>query len=144
LCAQACCSKPSCATRLKASAATVLSRRGATTPHGQREQHQPVKCSSSAQIMCLFIAIPIPAFQCTGVPTGGEGRTTRHWRIGARKLNQRPRRRECATETREVKVTNVLRPVGQGTSGRGHWVPGLARSGHGFFVRNGSRILRGF
>jgi hypothetical protein len=25
-----------------------------------------------------------------GVPTGGEGRTTRHWRIGARKLDQCP------------------------------------------------------
>lgn len=121
----------------------MLSRRGATKPHGQREQHQPVKFSSSAQIMCLFIAIPIPAFPCTGFPTGGEGRTTRHWRIGARKLNQCPRRRECATESPEVKVTNVLRPVGQGPSGRGHWIPGLARSGHGIFVRSGSRILRG-
>src|SRR5215467_4536935 len=58
LCAQACWSKPSCATRLKASAATVLSRRGATTPHGQREQHQPVKFSSSAQIICLVIGTP--------------------------------------------------------------------------------------
>src|SRR5690348_4153171 len=57
-CAQACCSEPSCATRLKASAATVLSRRGATTPHGQREQHQPVKFSSSAQIMCRVIGTP--------------------------------------------------------------------------------------
>jgi hypothetical protein len=56
-----------------------------------------------------------------GVPTGGEGRTTRHWRTGARKLNQCPRRRECATESWEVKVTNVLRPVGQWPSGRGHW-----------------------
>jgi hypothetical protein len=32
--------------------------RGATTPHGQREQHQPVKFSSSAQIMCLVIGAP--------------------------------------------------------------------------------------
>jgi hypothetical protein len=40
-------------------------------------------------------------------------------------------------------VTNVLRPVGQGPSGRGHWIPGLARSGYGIFVRSGSRILPG-
>jgi len=57
-CAQACWSKVSCATRLNASAATVLSGRGATTPHGQWEQHQPVKCSSSAQIMCRVINTP--------------------------------------------------------------------------------------
>jgi hypothetical protein len=41
--------------RLKASAATVLSRRGAVIPHVQREQHQPLKSSSSIQIRCLFI-----------------------------------------------------------------------------------------
>jgi hypothetical protein len=56
--AQACWSKPSCATRLKATAATVLSSRGATTPHGQWEQHQPVNLSSSAQIMCRVIGTP--------------------------------------------------------------------------------------
>lgn len=49
--AHACWSKVSWAMRLKASAATVLSKRGATTPQRQCEQHQPVKCSSSAQIM---------------------------------------------------------------------------------------------
>jgi hypothetical protein len=57
-CAQECWSKLSCAVRLKARAATVLARRGATTPHGQWEQHQPVKCSSSAQIMPLVIGAP--------------------------------------------------------------------------------------
>ena len=34
----------------------------------------PVKFSSSAQIMFLFIAIPIPAFQCTGFLREARGR----------------------------------------------------------------------
>ena len=57
-CAQACLSKLSCAVRLNASAATVLSKRGATTTHGHWEQHQPVMSSSSAQIMRLVIGTP--------------------------------------------------------------------------------------
>src|SRR5215469_1393223 len=56
--AQACPSKVSCAMRLKASAATVLSKCGETTPQGQCEQHQPVKFSSSAQIMRRVICTP--------------------------------------------------------------------------------------
>src|SRR4029077_19733411 len=48
--------KSSCATRLKVSAATVLSRRGAVIPHVQWEQHQPLKSSPSIQIRCLFIS----------------------------------------------------------------------------------------
>ena len=50
-----CFSKFSCAIRLKVSAATVLSSRGAMTPHWQYEQHQPVKSSFSAQFMRLLI-----------------------------------------------------------------------------------------
>ena len=53
-----CFSKSSCATRLKASAATVLSSRGAVIPHVQWEQHQPLKSSPSTQIRCLFIHLP--------------------------------------------------------------------------------------
>ena len=56
---QLCFSKSSCATRLKVSAATVLSRRGAVIPHVQWEQHQPLKSSPSIQIRCLFIHLPL-------------------------------------------------------------------------------------
>src|SRR6266853_6962129 len=52
---QACFSKSSCTTRLKVSAATVLSMRGAVIPHVQWEQHQPLKSSPSIQVRCLFI-----------------------------------------------------------------------------------------
>ncbi len=58
---QVCFSKSSCATRLKVSAATVLSRRGAVIPHVQWEQHQPLKSSPSIQIRCLFIHLPLRA-----------------------------------------------------------------------------------
>jgi hypothetical protein len=58
---QVCFSKSSCATRLKVSAATVLSRRGAVIPHVQREQHHPLKSSASIQIRCLFIHLPLRA-----------------------------------------------------------------------------------
>jgi hypothetical protein len=58
---QLCFSKSSCATRLKVSAATVLSRRGAVIPHVQWEQHQPLKSSPSIQIRCLFIYLPLRA-----------------------------------------------------------------------------------
>jgi hypothetical protein len=54
---QGCFSKSSCARRLKASAATVLSRRGAVIPHVQREQHQPLKSSPSTQMRRLFMEI---------------------------------------------------------------------------------------
>ena len=48
-------SKSFCATRLKASAATVLSQRGAVMPQGQWEQDQPVKSSPSSQIKRLLM-----------------------------------------------------------------------------------------
>jgi len=50
LAVQLCFSKLSCARRLKASVATVLSRCGAVMPQVQWEQHQPVKSSPSTQI----------------------------------------------------------------------------------------------
>ena len=61
---QLCFSKSSCATRLNASAATVLSRRGAVRPHSQWEQHQPANASSSIQIRhlgagALIISCPL-------------------------------------------------------------------------------------
>ena len=65
---QGCFSKSCCASRLKASAATVLSRRGVVIPHGQREQHQPVKSSPSIQISSLFIHLPLRA--CLGLELG--------------------------------------------------------------------------
>jgi len=40
---------------LKASAATVLSRRGVVIPHVQWEQHQPLKSSPSTRIKRLLI-----------------------------------------------------------------------------------------
>src|SRR5438132_9833299 len=58
LTAHLCLSKVSSARRLNASAATVLSRRGAVMPHGQSGQHQPVKSSPSTQINRLFIHLP--------------------------------------------------------------------------------------
>jgi hypothetical protein len=49
-------------TRLNASAATVLSRRGVVIPHVQWEQHQPLKSSPSTRIKFLFIHRPLRAF----------------------------------------------------------------------------------
>ena len=60
--------KSCCATRLKASAATVLSRRGVAIPQVQREQHQPVKSSPSIQINSRFIHLPLRA--CLGLELG--------------------------------------------------------------------------
>jgi hypothetical protein len=54
---QVCFSKSSCASRLNASAATVLSRRGVVIPHVQREQHQPLKSSPSIEMRCLFMCV---------------------------------------------------------------------------------------
>ena len=54
---QVCFSKSSCASRLKASAATVLSRRGVVIPHVQREQHQPLKSSPLIEMRCLFMCV---------------------------------------------------------------------------------------
>ena len=54
---QVCFSKSSCATRLNASAATVLSRRGVVIPHVQREQHHPLKSSPSTQMRRLLIEV---------------------------------------------------------------------------------------
>ena len=65
---QECCVKSCCATRLKASAATVLSSRGAVIPHVQREQHQPVKSSPSIQISFRLIHLPLRA--CLGLELG--------------------------------------------------------------------------
>ncbi len=45
----------SCATRLNASVATVLSGTGVVIPHVQREQHQPLKLSPSMEMRRLFI-----------------------------------------------------------------------------------------
>ena len=70
---QVCLSKSSCATRLNASAATVLSRRGVVMPHVQREQHQPLKSSPSSRIKCLFIHLPLRAFGFE-LGRGGGGR----------------------------------------------------------------------
>src|SRR5438552_13823358 len=58
LAAHLCFSKVSWARRLNASAATVLSRRGAVMPHEHSGQHQPVKSSPSTQINRLFIHLP--------------------------------------------------------------------------------------
>jgi len=54
---QVCFSKSSCAIRLKASAATVLSRSGVVIPHVQVEQHQPLKSSPSTLMRRLFMYI---------------------------------------------------------------------------------------
>jgi hypothetical protein len=54
---QVCFSKSSRASRLKASAATVLSRRGVVIPHVQREQHQPLKSSPSIEMRWLFMCV---------------------------------------------------------------------------------------
>src|SRR5207244_7813552 len=64
LAAHLCFSKVSSARRLNASAATVLSRRGAVMPHGQSGQHQPVKSSPSTQINRLLIHLP--RLRCVG------------------------------------------------------------------------------
>ena len=79
-CAQLCLSKSSCATRLKASAATVLSRGGHVIPQSHKEQHQPVKWSSSTQIKRLFIH---HLFTCWGPSLGGDAYNTRElvWRV---------------------------------------------------------------
>jgi len=56
--AHVCFSKVSWARRLKARAATVLSRCGAVMPQVQWEQPQPVNSSPSTQIKRLFIHLP--------------------------------------------------------------------------------------
>ena len=71
--AQLCFSNVSCATRLKASTATVVSQRGAVMPHGQWEQDQPAKSSSSTQIKRLLIHLLPFAF---GI--GARRRRTEH------------------------------------------------------------------
>src|SRR2546425_1121995 len=52
----------------------ALEPRGAVRPHGQWEQHQPVKSSPSTQIKCLFIH----HYFCVrlGLELGGDGRNT--------------------------------------------------------------------
>src|SRR3989475_2263283 len=71
LTAHLCFSKLSWARRLNASAATVLSRRGAVMPHGQSGQHQPVKSSPSTQINRLFIHLPL--LLASGLELGRRG-----------------------------------------------------------------------
>ena len=63
---QLCSSKVSCAMRLNASAATVLSRRGAVMPHSHTEQHHPVKSSASIQIKRLCMHLPFGGFRREG------------------------------------------------------------------------------
>jgi hypothetical protein len=58
LASQSCFSKLSRATRLNASAATVLSRRGMVMFHAHKEQHQPVNSSPSTQIMRFIVLGP--------------------------------------------------------------------------------------
>ena len=74
LAAHLCFSKVSWARRLNASAATVLSRRGAVMPHEQSGQHQPVKSSPSTQINRLFIT-STSFMVALGLELGGEGGT---------------------------------------------------------------------
>jgi hypothetical protein len=108
--AHACWSKDSCARRLKASAATVLSSRGAMKPHVQCEQHQPVKSSSSAQIIRLVISKILM--------WNREGRTPVWARKAADRRSTRSnqtqtaacRRRNSPTERPGCKVTSVCRP----------------------------------
>src|ERR1019366_7482934 len=75
-------SKSFCATRLKASAATVLSQRGAVMPQGQWEQDQPVKSSPSSQIKRLLMHL-LP-FACvldlSSAATGGTHRESERGR----------------------------------------------------------------
>jgi hypothetical protein len=116
--AQPCRSNPSCATRLKATAATVLSRRGATTLHGQCEQHQPVKFSSSAQIMCLVIGTPIFVEIRRKDDFRGRREELQIMRGRARHELLPAAGRHSPTEQRPGKVTRVLRLLGQGPSGQ--------------------------
>jgi hypothetical protein len=59
---QSCFANVSCATRLNARAATVLSRRGAVMPRAHTEQHQTVKSPPSIQIKRLCIHLPCGGF----------------------------------------------------------------------------------
>ena len=77
LCSQLCLSKSSCATRLNASAAIVLSRRGVVMPHGQREQHQPLKSSPSTRIRRLSINKPSICVEVGARVCDGRTRRTR-------------------------------------------------------------------
>jgi len=63
--AQSCFANVSCATRLNARAAAVLSRRGAVMPQAHTEQHQPVKSPPSIQIKRLCIHLPSGGFPRT-------------------------------------------------------------------------------
>jgi len=109
---QSCFSKPSWATRLNASVATVLSRRGAVKPQVQREQHQPVNVSSSIQIMRRFIGCAQFEFRRKdGLPRETRGRNTQDNSSAER--SPCPRRRQSPTKSRRGKVTKVLHPVWQ-------------------------------
>src|SRR5438128_2322808 len=82
-----CFSNVSWARRLKARAATVLSRCGAVMPQVQWEQHQPVKSSPSTQIKRLFIQLYL-FLACLGFELGRGG--AEHIIDRARKVNSCP------------------------------------------------------
>jgi len=74
-----CFSKLSCALRLKASAATVLSRCGAVRPQVQWEQHQPVKSSPSPRSnVCSYIYL-LRAF---GIQARAQGNVVKNLFVG--------------------------------------------------------------
>jgi hypothetical protein len=77
-------------------------------PHGQWEQHQPVKSSPSTQINRLLIHL-LPFACVLGLELGGDRRNTSTER--ARKVNScPPPHRQFSTELQAGKVTQELRP----------------------------------
>ena len=134
-----CFSKSSCATRLKARAATVLSRRGAVIPHVQREQHQPLKSSPSTQIRCLFIHLPLCVLDWSPVCDGWDRHVVSPTTTG--NLPRNPQGGQVPkvllhSLDRKVTAADVQMP------GRTRGDTNSAWRGPKFFLRCGSRILR--